>query len=83
MTELVIELSETLDQQLAEAAERSRTSKAALAQRALREFLMRQSNDREVTKTVADVAGHLFSSIDVAGPSDLSTKKDYLGDFGK
>ena len=83
MTELVIELPESLDRELSKVAKRSQTSKTNLAKRALREFLKRQANEKEQTKTVAEVAGHLFGAIDVEGPKDLSTNKEYFEDFGK
>ncbi|GAC1446349.1 MAG: hypothetical protein NVSMB56_04180 [Pyrinomonadaceae bacterium] len=63
MTTLTIELSEALDAQLSLLAERSNTSKQIVAAQALREFLRRQASVSS-SKTIADVAGHLFGAVD-------------------
>ena len=34
-------------------------------------------------KTVAEIAGHLFGTIDVDAPKDVSTNRTYLEGFGK
>ena len=34
-------------------------------------------------QTVAEIAGHLFGTIDVAAPKDVSTNKKYLEGFGE
>lgn len=39
--------------------------------------------ESESPQTVADVAGHLFGTIDVDAPGDISTNKDYLEGFGE
>ena len=83
MTTLTIEIPETLDNQLSQAAERTSISKAALAKRALKQFLTKQPDEPATTKTVADVAGHLFGSIDGNAPADLSTNKEYFENYGK
>jgi hypothetical protein len=77
MTTLTIEISETLDAQLALLAERSSTSKQIIAAQALREFLRRQTNVSS-SKTIADVTGHLFGTVDGDAPRDLSTNKKHL-----
>ena len=34
-------------------------------------------------RTVAEIAGHLFGTIDVDAPKDVSTNKKYLEGFGE
>ncbi len=83
MTTLTIEISETLDEQVSVAAERSKLSKEKLAAKALQDFINRQAKNGVSEKTVGDVAGHLFGAIDADAPADVSTNKTYLEDFGE
>jgi hypothetical protein len=82
MTTLTLKLSKALDEQLTTVAEWLGTSKAAVVQVALQEYLLRQRQQMSPL-TVADVAGHLIGCIDVDGPTDLSTNKKYFEGFGE
>lgn len=83
MATLTIEISETLDEQVSVAAERSKLSKEKLAAKALQDFINRQAKNGASEKTVGDVARHLFGAIDADAPADVSTNKKYLEGFGE
>ena len=83
MTTLTIEISETLDGQFSDIARREKLSKEKLAAKALQDFIDRQTKNGSSKQTVADVAGHLFGSIEADAPTDVSTNKKYLKGFGE
>lgn len=83
MPTLTIEISEKFNEQFSAVAKRSKLSKEKLATKALQEFIERQTNNVLSKQTVADLAGHLFGTIDVDAPSDVSTNKKYLEGFGE
>ncbi|MGH9802787.1 MAG: CopG family ribbon-helix-helix protein, partial [Blastocatellia bacterium] len=57
MTTLTLKLSKALDEQLTTAAKRRRSSKPAIARKALEEYLAQQNGGNSKPLTVADVAG--------------------------
>ncbi len=83
MTTLTIEITDTLDEKVTDVAKRSKLSKEKLAEKALQDFVERQTKNGSTPKTVAELAGHLFGKIDVDAPKNVSTNKDYLEGFGE
>ena len=85
MTTLTLKLPRALDEQLSTAAKRRRSSKTALARKALESYLAKEAppTSSSGAKTVGELAGHLFGCIDVDGPTDLSTNKKYFEGFGE
>jgi hypothetical protein len=83
MTTLTLKLSKALDEKLTTTAKRCRSSKTAIARKALEEYLARQRDSDSKPLTVGDVAGHLIGCIDVEGPTDLSTNKKHFEGFGE
>jgi hypothetical protein len=96
MNTLTLELPNALDELLTSVAKGRRTSKVEIALQALQEYLARQDKitkeylenylDRHgapAPESFAARAAHLIGSIDVDGPTDLSTNKKYFDGFGK
>ncbi len=78
-----LKLTEALDAQLTEQAQRRRLSKSELVRRALTAFL--QSSEQGVEgaapSSAADLLADLVGCCEGA-PADLSSNPDYLADFG-
>ena len=96
MTTLTLELPKALDELLTDVAERRQASKIEIALQALREYLAQQneptreylenylaSHGEPAPESFAARAAHLIGSIDVDGPTDLSTNKKYFEGFGE
>ncbi len=96
MTTLTLKLPKPLDEQLTSVAKRRRTSKTTIVRKALQEYLARQDqptrealekylarNGQPAPESFAARAAHLIGSIDVDGPTDLSTNKKYFEGFGE
>jgi hypothetical protein len=83
MTTLTLKLPKSLDEQLTTVAKRRRSSKMAIARKAIEAYLAKQSVTKlpATAPTVGDLAGHLAGCLD--GPPDLSTNKKYFEGFGE
>jgi hypothetical protein len=79
MKTLTLRLTNTLDAELGAAARRCRTTKAALARRALEKLVNGKRPPRG--GSAADLMGELLGSLQ--GPGDLSVNKAYLEDLGR
>jgi hypothetical protein len=83
MSTVSIEIPDTLNLKLAEAARRLGASKIELISEALEEYLARQEQI-PITDSFAALAAEILDSPgDESGPSDLSTNKKHLEDYGQ
>jgi Arc/MetJ-type ribon-helix-helix transcriptional regulator len=83
MAVITLKLTEALDAQLTEQAQRRRLSKSELVRRELTAFLQVSEQDVEGTapQSPADLLADLVGCCE-GGPSDLSSNSSYLSDFG-
>jgi hypothetical protein len=79
MKTLSLKLPEALDAQLSAVAKQRKTSKAAVAREALKEWLGNASGQRGVT--CGELAGDLLGSVE--GPGDLSSNKKHMEGYGR
>lgn len=79
MKTVAVKLPESLDKKLAAAAKRAKTTKSAVARRALVKYLNGSPSRSNVT--VADIAGDLIGRLE--GPGDLSCNPDHMRGFGE
>jgi len=79
MKTVSLKLPDQLDAKLAIAAKRGRTTKAAVARKALDAYL----NGKKPAKkgSFLELAGDAIGCVE--GPGDLSYNPDYMRDFGK
>jgi len=83
MAVISLKLSEALDAQLTEQAQRRRLSKSELVRRALTAFLQspEQGVEDAAPPSAADLLADLVGCCE-GGPADLSSNPAYLADFG-
>jgi Arc/MetJ-type ribon-helix-helix transcriptional regulator len=83
MAVISLKLSEALDAQLTEQAQRRRLSKSELVRRALTAFLQSPEPGVEdaAQPSAADLLADLVGCCE-GGPADLSTNPAFLADFG-
>jgi len=83
MAVISLKLTETLDAQLTEEADRRRMSKSELVRRALTAFLQssEQGMEDSAPQSAADLLADLVGCWE-GGPADLSSNPAYLLDFG-
>jgi Arc/MetJ-type ribon-helix-helix transcriptional regulator len=84
MAVISLKLSDALDAQLTEQAQRRRLSKSELVRRALTAFLQpsAQGVEGSASQSAADLLADLVGCCE-AGPADLSCNPAYLSDFGR
>ncbi len=83
MNAVSIEISDTLNLKLADAARRLGASKTEIISKALEDFLERQGQDPGADSFAALAADILNSPGDEFGPNDLSTNKKHLEGYGQ
>jgi len=83
MAVISLKLTEALDAQLTEQAQRRHLSKSELVRRALTAFLQspEQGVDDSAQPSAADLLADLVGCCE-GGPADLSSNPAYLADFG-
>ena len=83
MAVISLKLTEALDAQLTEQAQRRRLSKSELVRRALTAFLQssEQSVEGSAPQSAADLLADLVGCC-ADGPVDLSSNPAYMSDFG-
>ncbi|MCP9835851.1 MULTISPECIES: ribbon-helix-helix protein, CopG family [unclassified Cyanobium] len=83
MAVISLKLTEALDAQLTEQAQRRHLSKSELVRRALTAFLQspEQGVDDAAQPSAADLLADLVGCCE-GGPADLSSNPAYLADFG-
>ena len=83
MAVISLKLTEALDAQLTEQAQRRRLSKSELVRRALTAFLQspEQGVDDAAQPSAADLLADLVGCCE-GGPADLSTNPAFLAEFG-
>ncbi|MCP9860171.1 MULTISPECIES: ribbon-helix-helix protein, CopG family [unclassified Cyanobium] len=83
MAVISLKLTEALDAQLTEQAQRRHLSKSELVRRALTAFLQssEQGVDDAAPPSAADLLADLVGCCE-GGPADLSTNPAFLADFG-
>lgn len=83
MAVISLKLTEALDAQLTEQAQRRRLSKSELVRRALTAFLQspEQGVEDAAQPSAADLLADLVGCCE-GGPADLSSNPAYLADFG-
>lgn len=83
MAVISLKLSEALDAQLTEQAQRRRLSKSELVRRALTAFLKspEQGEEGAAPPSAADLLADLVGCCE-GGPADLSSNPAFLADFG-
>ena len=79
MKTLSLKLPDALDHELTSHAQRRRITKSELVRQALVSYL--GSGSLPPAKSALELAGDLVGSLE--GPSDLSTNKEYLRNFGR
>ncbi len=79
MTALSIKLPRILDERLEATAKKRKKTKAAIILEALQEYLAKQEETEPVT--AYDLAKEFIGC--GAGPSDLSTNKEYMEGYGR
>ncbi|MCP9912702.1 ribbon-helix-helix protein, CopG family [Cyanobium sp. BA20m-14] len=83
MAVISLKLTEALDAQLTDQAQRRRLSKSELVRRALTAFLQpsRQDVEGSATQSAGDLVADLVGCCE-DGPADLSSNPAYLSEFG-